>query len=109
MKLKCGFGPYLEALRRWDRLVARWRSAVAGTLAAIDTALGAGLTYTPNAYYSGTDAVDLLAVDAGSGTSSGTTALYVTVATPTTPSIQAPSSATVGTSNSLVFNATNGN
>jgi hypothetical protein len=77
-----------------------------GTLSAVDTALGAGLTYTPGSGYIGPDTVDLLAND--NGVSSGTYGVSVAVNVPTTPVVTTPPTQTVAPGNSLVFSLANG-
>ena len=81
---------------------------VTGTVAALDSALGDGLTYTPNPIFVGADSLSISVTDLTDNLSaSASVALSVTALAP--PTITAPSTGSVGEDLSLVFSTANGN
>ncbi|HEV7999644.1 MAG TPA: hypothetical protein VGP63_07180, partial [Planctomycetaceae bacterium] len=78
---------------------------VSGTISQL-AAAAAGLTYTPNAGYTGSDSLSVLLADPAANVSASAT---VALTIDGTPTLTAPSSASVNQNGSLVFSTGSGN
>ncbi|HET6328177.1 MAG TPA: hypothetical protein VFG04_26065 [Planctomycetaceae bacterium] len=80
---------------------------VNGTLGSLNAALN-GLTYVPNAGYTGSDSMQVILGDSTYSINTGAT-VALTINAISAPTIAAPATATVSENGSLVFSAGNGN